>query len=69
MPTRKVKLSIEADKLTLGITEDIPQRHSFNATLNSIHKILSLLEKCSLSTKLLLIALSTVPITTFIAIR
>jgi hypothetical protein len=54
MPNHKIELSLEADKLTLGITEEETQLQSVNKLLASTCKLIELLNKSQISTKLIL---------------
>ena len=62
MANHKIELSLEADKLTLGITEEETQLQSANKILTSICKLIELLNKSPLTTKLLLVIFSLAPI-------
>lgn len=62
MSNRKIELSLEADKLTLGITEEETQLQSANKILISSCKLIELLNKSPLTTKLLLVVFSLAPV-------
>lgn len=62
MSNRKIELSLEAEKLTLGITEEETQLQSANKLLTSICKLIELLNKSLVSTKLVLILFVLTPL-------
>lgn len=64
MPNHKIELSIELDKLTLGITEEETQLQSANKLLTSGSKLIELLNNSPMSTKLVLIASLIAPFAT-----
>lgn len=69
MPNRKIELSLEAEKLTLGITEKETQLQSANKILISSCKLIEALNKSPLTTKLLLVIFSLAPVAVVFAYK
>lgn len=62
MSNRKIELSLEAEKLTLGITEVETQLQSANKLITSTCKLIELLNKSQISTKFILILFALTPL-------
>ncbi len=63
MSNHKIELSLEAEKLTLGITEVETKLQSANKLITSTCKLIELLNRSQISTKFVLILFALTPLT------
>lgn len=62
MSNRKIELSLETEKLTLGITEVETQLQSANRLITATCKLIELLNRSQISTKFILILFMLTPL-------